>query len=89
MLDYAAGDTSHLIALARHPGSEAEGKGRWSWAEEEFELLTDAPFNAPNEEPLFLRLKGAKMLKPPSWPSARSACLARIRRGAARTGHRS
>ena len=32
---------------------------------EEFSLLTDAPFDLPvNEEPLFLRLKGAKVLKP-------------------------
>lgn len=66
MLDYAAGDTSHLIALRDILKEKLIAKGRWFWAEEEFELLTDAPFNiAPNEEPLFLRMKGAKMLKPP------------------------
>lgn len=66
MLDYAAGDTSHLIALRDILETKLKEKGRWGWAEEEFSLLTDAPFNAPvNEEPLFLRLKGAKMLKPP------------------------
>ncbi|MBL7950519.1 MAG: ribonuclease D [Flavobacteriales bacterium] len=65
MLDYAAGDTSHLIALRDILEGKLKEKGRWTWAEEEFALLTDAPFNAPvNEEPLFLRLKGAKMLKP-------------------------
>jgi ribonuclease D len=66
MLDYAAGDTSHLIALRDILEAKLKEKGRWAWAEEEFSLLTDAPFNAPvNEEPLFLRLKGAKTLKPP------------------------
>lgn len=65
MLDYAAGDTSHLIALRDILEAKLKHTHRWSWAEEEFSLLTDAPFNAPvNEEPLFLRLKGAKMLKP-------------------------
>lgn len=65
MLDYAAGDTSHLIALRDILEAKLKEKSRWAWAEEEFALLTDAPFNAPvNEEPLFLRLKGAKMLKP-------------------------
>jgi ribonuclease D len=65
MLDYAAGDTSHLIALRDILENKLKEKGRWTWAEEEFGLLTDAPFNLPvNEEPPFLRLKGAKMLKP-------------------------
>lgn len=65
MLDYAAGDTSHLIALRDILEGKLKEKGRWAWAEEEFALLTDAPFNIPvNEEPLFIRLKGAKMLKP-------------------------
>jgi ribonuclease D len=66
MLDYAAGDTSHLIALRDILEKSLKEKGRWTWAEEEFGLLTDAPFNLPvNEEPPFLRIKGAKMLKPP------------------------
>lgn len=65
MLDYAAGDTSHLIALRDILHKQLKETERWPWAEEEFSLLTDAPFNASvNEEPLFLRLKGAKMLKP-------------------------
>lgn len=66
MLDYAAGDTSHLIALRDILEKKLKEKSRWTWAEEEFGLLTDAPFNLPvNEEPPFLRMKGAKMLKPP------------------------
>lgn len=65
MLDYAAGDTSHLIALRDILEGKLREKGRWEWAEEEFALLTDAPFNlAVNEEPAFLRMKGAKTLKP-------------------------
>lgn len=65
MLDYAAGDTSHLIAVRDILKEKLHEKGRWEWAEEEFGLLTDAPFNLPvNEEPSFLRMKGAKTLKP-------------------------
>jgi len=65
MLDYAAGDTSHLIALRDILEAKLKEKERWSWAEEEFTLLTDAPFNATtNEEPAYLRMKGAKLLKP-------------------------
>lgn len=65
MLDYAAGDTSHLIALRDILKDQLNTKQRWAWAEEEFALLTDAPFNLPtNVEDPFLRMKGAKTLKP-------------------------
>jgi ribonuclease D len=65
MLDYAAGDTSHLIAIRDILKKGLQAKDRWTWAEEEFSLLTDAPFNlVANEEPVFLRMKGAKLLKP-------------------------
>ena len=65
MLAYAAGDTSHLIALRDILKEKLQATERWEWALEEFSLLTDAPFNLPvNDEPLFLRMKGAKMLKP-------------------------
>jgi ribonuclease D len=65
MLEYAAGDTSHLIALRDILKDQLIAKDRWDWAEEEFGLLTDAPFNLVlNEEPAFLRIKGAKTLKP-------------------------
>ena len=64
MLDYAAGDTSHLILIRDILKEKLKEKGRWAWAEEEFALLTDAPFNAVvNDEPAFLRMKGAKLLK--------------------------
>jgi ribonuclease D len=65
MLEYAAGDTANLIALRDILRNKLIEKGRWDWAEEEFALLTDAPFNLTmNEEPAFLRMKGAKLLKP-------------------------
>lgn len=65
MLEYAAGDTANLAALRDELKAQLIAKGRWDWAEEEFGLLSDAPFNQPvNEEPGFLRLKGAKTLKP-------------------------
>ena len=65
MLDYAAGDTSHLIALRDILEEKLEQKKRLSWAQEEFALLPNMPFSqAANEEPGFLRMKGAKSLKP-------------------------
>jgi ribonuclease D len=65
MLAYAAGDTSHLIALRDQLKEKLIAKARWAWAEEEFHLLTDAPFNLPpDDEPAFLKMKGAKLLKP-------------------------
>jgi ribonuclease D len=65
MLDYAAGDTANLIALRDILEEKLHEKDRWTWVQEEFALLTDAPFNLPaEEEPAFLKMKGAKMLKP-------------------------
>lgn len=65
MLEYAAGDTAYLIKLRDILAEKLKEKGRWEWAEEEFALLTDAPFNlTANEEPAFMRMKGAKLLKP-------------------------
>ncbi len=65
MLEYAAGDTAYLIELRDILAQKLKEKDRWEWAEEEFSLLTDAPFNLPaNDEPGYLRMKGAKLLKP-------------------------
>ncbi|MBL0129011.1 MAG: ribonuclease D [Flavobacteriales bacterium] len=65
MLAYAAGDTSNLIAIRDILKEKLIAKDRWTWAEEEFALLTDAPFNLPvDDEPGFLKMKGAKLLKP-------------------------
>lgn len=65
MLDYAAGDTSHLIAVRDILKERLVALGRWEWAVEEFGLLSGATFERTGpEEPAFLRIKGAKALKP-------------------------
>lgn len=65
MMAYAAMDTTHLIALRDILRHELLEKQRMSWAQEEFEALVKIPFEIPvNEEPAFLRMKGAKALKP-------------------------
>jgi ribonuclease D len=65
MLAYAAMDTAHLIALRDIFKERLEQRGRWSWAQEEFAHLVGIPFERTGEEePGFLRIKGAKALKP-------------------------
>ncbi|MGB3869488.1 MAG: HRDC domain-containing protein [Flavobacteriales bacterium] len=65
MLDYAAMDTRYLIGLRDELAAALRAKGRWDWAKEEFQLLTEIPFQAKEDQtPAFLRLKGAKALKP-------------------------
>lgn len=65
MQAYAAMDTRHLIALRDLLAGQLQTLGRMGWAEEEFALLTDVPFQAPeNHSPGFLRIKGAKALRP-------------------------
>lgn len=65
MLAYAAMDTRNLIALRDVLAAELNAKGRWDWALEEFGLLTEVPFDAKEDHtPGFLKLKGAKALRP-------------------------
>lgn len=64
MLAYAAKDTAHLIALRDLMKAELQQKGRLGWAEEEFAALVHIPFEPVEEEPGFVRIKGAKALKP-------------------------
>jgi ribonuclease D len=64
MLAYAADDTRHLPRLRDILKERLVEAGRWSWAEEEFELLETvrwAPAGPPEEA--YLRLKGARTLK--------------------------
>jgi len=64
MLAYAATDTRHLAELRdimRHRLTEL---GRLAWAEEEFVLVEGARWDTEDAEPGWLRLKGAKLLKP-------------------------
>jgi ribonuclease D len=65
MLAYAATDTMHLLALRDILAGRLEAMGRTAWAEEEFALLDPQRF-APedDDEPAWLRLKGARLLKP-------------------------
>jgi ribonuclease D len=65
MLRYAATDTKHLLALRDLLAERLQSTGRMAWAAEEFALLEDVRWGpAEDEEPAWLRLKGAKALKP-------------------------
>lgn len=62
MVRYAAEDTRHLARLAGLLEEGLEGKGRLSWAREEFRLLEEVTPAAAANGPLFLRIKGASRL---------------------------
>lgn len=65
MLRYAATDTMHLLVLRDLLAEKLAVSGRMAWAAEEFALLEDVRWGpAEDEEPAWLRLKGAKALKP-------------------------
>jgi ribonuclease D len=57
MLEYAASDTRHLIALADRLRQELIAMGRWEWAREEFARLESIRFTEKEDEG-FRRLKG-------------------------------
>lgn len=63
MLDYAAEDTKHLPALRDRLMEELVKLGRLKWAEEEFRITEQIRWTT-NESEAFLRLKGARDLKP-------------------------
>jgi ribonuclease D len=63
MLEYAAADTRHLPVLRDLLKERLGERGRLEWAEEEFALLSEVRRGAPEQdEPAYLRLKGAKAL---------------------------
>jgi len=62
MLQYAVKDTYYLIHLARMLEKELREKERFSWFEEECELLSKVRPALPKDEPLFFRFKGAAKL---------------------------
>ncbi|MBN2246758.1 MAG: HRDC domain-containing protein, partial [Candidatus Aminicenantes bacterium] len=64
MLTYGVYDTCYLIPLSRILENQLTEKNRIKWFEEECELLTRVRFNQGNEEPLFLKFKGARKLAP-------------------------
>ena len=66
MLEYAASDTHYLPALRDILRERLEEMGRLGWAEEEFALLERVRWATPTDqdEPAWLRMKGAKALRP-------------------------
>ncbi len=62
MLDYAAQDTLHLLALRDEMKGELQAKGRWEWAKEEFQRLEGTRWDPEEPGTAFLRMKGARDL---------------------------
>ena len=62
MLDYAAQDTLHLLGLRDQLKAELEKKGRWSWAQEEFQRLEGTRWQPDEPGTSFLKVKGARDL---------------------------
>lgn len=59
MLEYAATDTRHLVALSQKMREELIAIGRWDWAQEEFARLATIRFTGKEENgEEFRRLKG-------------------------------
>ena len=63
MIDYAAGDVSYLLKLAKICEKELEEKSRLAWVLEECDALSKVRPVLSNEAPLFLKFKGAGRLK--------------------------
>lgn len=65
MLAYAATDTHFLAALRDTLEGRLRAAGRWDWVTEEFALIEGTRWEAAEDaEPGWLRMKGAKALKP-------------------------
>jgi len=64
MRAYAVQDTCHLLPLSRVLEKELRVKGRFFCVEEECELLRKVRPVPPDDNPLFLRFKGASRLDP-------------------------
>lgn len=64
MLAYAASDTRHLPALRDLMKQRLVEAGRLAWADEEFGLIEQARWEPDEAEPGWLRMKGARILKP-------------------------
>ena len=63
MIDYAARDVIYLFTLAEICEKELEKKGRLAWVLEECDSLSKVRPVLSDEEPLFLKFKGAGRLK--------------------------
>ena len=65
MLAYAAADTRNLVALRDLLAERLEQTGRLAWAKEEFARLEHVRWTVDEDrEPAWLRIKGAKALRP-------------------------
>lgn len=64
MVDYAASDVAYLIPLAQSLTCELKKKNRLDWVEEECQLLTGVRSPQSNDDPLYLKFKGAGRLQP-------------------------
>ena len=65
MLDYAAADTRYLPTLRDTLMQRLDAMGRLEWAREEFVLLERVHWSvSEDDEPAWLRMKGAKALRP-------------------------
>lgn len=62
MLDYAAQDTLHLLPLSQKLRQQLESRGRWSWAQEEFQRLEGTQWPAEDPSTAYMRVKGARDL---------------------------
>jgi ribonuclease D len=62
MLQYAAQDTMHLLALRERLRDALDRKGRLHWAEEEFERLEGTKWEESAEDSSYMRIKGARDL---------------------------
>ncbi|HEU4570478.1 MAG TPA: ribonuclease D [Gemmatimonadales bacterium] len=64
MLAYAAADTHHLLALRDTLEGRLRELGRLTWAEEEFQLQSGVRWSGAAPEEAYLKVKGARLLKP-------------------------
>jgi ribonuclease D len=62
MLEYAALDTAHLLALRDRLAEELDRAARREWAREEFALLEGTRWAAEDADAAFMRIKGARDL---------------------------
>jgi ribonuclease D len=62
MLEYAAQDTMHLLALRDRLAEELRRAERWEWAREEFARVEETRWEEEDEASAFLRMKGARDL---------------------------
>lgn len=64
MLEYAAADTHHLLALRDLLEEKLKAAGRMHWAEEEFVIAATVGWEEKAADEAYLKVKGARLLKP-------------------------